>query len=747
MRQSKLYLHGLVIFGPSASLIGGSLEDLPVYKDCSFVNFFARAPAAQPSTKDTGTEARASSSLSLAVGLAMFARTPIKSPPRAAIMAILLCLTVTCSTPVSGCGTMAPYTDSQRLTGRTCMTDVSTKTVLEKFYVDMLLQQDPRPLRMLVKSWDTHRIHSMIAQIIISEVLGYPSIVHCTTEDGATAGSFKALSTDVREPAKVDLDMELWAASAINEYQASSGKYVNGGTTYQYARSGLFLRPSPEHYERMLTHGRVGSALLAEVIPYLPTLTQVRNMSFWCATGGADQHCDETPNRHCYDRPDECRVLLKQSNGLDKGIVEQMIANSSLPLIIVYTGSTWDFLAQWPNMSFLFYYWEPARVVGPGSNWIRVAFDDPIFCEGNVSFTVLPRLHACDFQEGSVHKGYSHRVRDLYTDVAYMMEHYQLSSQFAYELEAGIHERQLSVNASPFDTFDVACEWLRKHPSVWHRWLRDPLYRPGWKHVAPIATVVVVVLLALAWVLMPFYMPLPAPGGGHQWFQAAGSLKVHWLGLKLLVGAPMQQLTRLVRSLWHLCRLCRPTADGAPSQVQIISSAAARAPAAAQVSAASVRWQDKDEVAVEDEREEQEEAPSASPSKKKIFMVARSMVGRRAESEGTIPARGSSRASQRFSVRSRLAAIRNEYSRRSNKLHALKTASLQYQARDYPRSADVAVGFIQGFVRYSDYDRALLARMRVAESLADGIQFAQSQCVLHGMARGAARLRTMPALA
>ena len=237
-------------------------------------------------------------------------------------------------------------------------------------------------------------------------------------------------------------------------------------------------------------------------------------------------------------------------------------------------------------------------------------------------------------------------------------------------------------------------------------------------------------LLALAWVLMPFYMPLPAPGGGHQWFQAAGSLKDHWLGLKLLVGAPMQQLTRLIRSLWHLCRLCRPTTDGAPSQVQIISSAAARAPAAAQVSAASVRWQDKDEVAVEDEREEQEEAPSASPSKKKIFMVARSMVGRRAASEGTVPAPVPSRASQRFSMMnhlSPLAAIRNEYSRRSNKLHALKTASLQYQARDYPRSADVAVGFIQGFVRYSDYDRALLARMRVAESLADGIQFAQSQ--------------------
>ena len=57
------------------------------------------------------------------------------------------------------------------------------------------------------------------------------------------------------------------------------------------------------------------------------------------------------------DEDSDCRVLLKADNDADAGTVEDMIKNSSLPLIIVYTGGSSALdaaLAALPDQTFLF---------------------------------------------------------------------------------------------------------------------------------------------------------------------------------------------------------------------------------------------------------------------------------------------------------------------------------------------------------------------------------------------------------
>ena len=66
----------------------------------------------------------------------------------------------------------------------------------------------------------------------------------------------------------------------------------------------------------------------------------MRNLNVWCNVGHSGQHCLESPNRACLEEGADCRVLLKSDNTLDMHTVETMIANASLPLVIVYTGGS-----------------------------------------------------------------------------------------------------------------------------------------------------------------------------------------------------------------------------------------------------------------------------------------------------------------------------------------------------------------------------------------------------------------------
>ena len=329
-----------------------------------------------------------------------------------------------------GCGLAEVYPDSEIFAnpegGRCFGGGASQISPLDESYRQLLLANEGGGvMRMLVKEWDTHKLNTAIAYILIHEVIGYPKPRMCTTADGMTSGSFDLLSGSLASPAQVDIDMELWASSAYSEYLDSEGAYTNAGTTFSYGRSGLFLRPggSDEQRAKLLSHGRMYNNLVRDVLPTLPTLRMARSLTQWCNIGGSD-HCMELPNRACHELADkeDCRVVLKAWDSADKGIVEAIIQNASLPLVIVYTGAGFDYLKDDLDQSFLFYHWEPALIIAPHTNIMRIVFEDPVMCEPNETFVSLPPTRACDFRQGLVHKGYSRRLGRMYPEVAHFIQ-------------------------------------------------------------------------------------------------------------------------------------------------------------------------------------------------------------------------------------------------------------------------------------------------------------------------------------
>ena len=425
-----------------------------------------------------------------------------------------------------GCGLADVYADSAAFSGGTCFGDGASQiSPLDESYRQLLLANEGGGvMRMLVKEWDTHKLNSAIAYILIHEIIGYPKPQMCTTANGYTSGSFDLLSGTPGRPAEADIDMELWASSAYPEYLSNEGSYSNAGTTFSYGRSGLFLRPggSDEQRAKLLSHGRMYNNLERDVLPTLPTLRQARALTQWCNIGGSD-HCMEVPNRACHDLGESeelgsgsaheyCRVLIKASDSADKGIVEEIIQNASLPLVIVYTGSgpsvQGGYLKELSNQSFLFYHWEPALVISPDTDIMRIVFEDPVMCEPNETFVSLPPNKACDFRQGLVHKGYSTRLGRMYPEVAHFVQNYAVPTAEIWKLE---QRKSLEEGATHFG---LACEWLKDNEELWKGWMKNPEPSPQWKQVVPTLLIVIVGLLAAIWATLPM---LPARMGGGQW--------------------------------------------------------------------------------------------------------------------------------------------------------------------------------------------------------------------------------------
>ena len=191
-----------------------------------------------------------------------------------------------------------------------CLPNRTRTTLLMEFMSKVVHLRDTTPLRVLVKSWPSHRLNSAIIHILLTEVLGMSSVELRTTASHTTPTSFRMLSIGEGGSTQADLDMELWASSAWDEYQEAQASYVNAGATFDRARSGLFVRPSAVDRDLLLSRGRSYLNMEELLLPRLPTVSEALAAG-WCGTPG-DVNCLEMPNRACYERmggPNECKVL------------------------------------------------------------------------------------------------------------------------------------------------------------------------------------------------------------------------------------------------------------------------------------------------------------------------------------------------------------------------------------------------------------------------------------------------------
>ena len=333
---------------------------------------------------------------------------------------------------------------------------------------------------MLVKDWPSNMIVSNITYILIEEVLGYQDSLQI--EFGCcTRGSFRDLASE-----RAQISMEMWSSSDAQGFARYSPAYVHAGESFDYARSGLYFRPSPADAELLLAKGRFYGHFNETVLPLLPTPEQVMHL----CTPDLASHCIETPNRACLVPGSGCKALLKSTDSLDPGIVERMIANASLPLVIVYTGyveqlylygggaaassSAAALHASLANHTLLFYAWEPqASVVTPGSGLMRLNFDPPVACEDGMAATAYPLTgrKACDFAPGGAHKGLSQRIAQSFSDIEHLVTAFKLSAAEINAMETGNH-------SAARDWAGAACEWVRAHEASTVRRLTRRVHGP-----------------------------------------------------------------------------------------------------------------------------------------------------------------------------------------------------------------------------------------------------------------------------
>ena len=279
----------------------------------------------------------------------------------------------------------------------TCLESPRDTSLLQKL-LGLVRHGDSGTLTILAKGWSSHKLGAAIGRIIIEELLAHKVVI--SNEFPSTPGSYEAISKD-----HANVDFEMWSTSALTEYQAFSDQLHDAGPTFDFARSGLYVRPGDEPgiAETIASLGRSYSTFNSTLLPLLPTVTEAI-----ADCGVSQSHCVEMPNRICHFM--ECKALYKVTKEYDEGalsclhtlsttavngtpaakctfpvhllssrqpcralcalrplcaagIIEDMIRNASLPLAIVYTGWSYPQLfARNSSRTLLFYYW--VRVAG-----------------------------------------------------------------------------------------------------------------------------------------------------------------------------------------------------------------------------------------------------------------------------------------------------------------------------------------------------------------------------------------------
>ena len=378
-------------------------------------------------------------------------------------------------------------------------------------------------VRIAKKPWLSAEIIAEITKILAVEALGYhPQDVMFTLDRRATPGSYQDLDLGV-----ADVDMELWrsiapieAAKFINS--SRNNPLIEGGDVY-YARSGIFLRPSPSDAAMILDRGRFYSALNDTIIPLLPTAAELIAGGY-CDLGSTDD-CLALPNRRCASEP--CKALIKSFASYDADTVQEMIINASLPLVIFYSGgSERRIFDELSNRTLLFYHWEPDSLIPPGSSVVRLNFDDPSACRSNLVHADYPSRFSCDFDSGGIHKAMAGRIDRDFDEFAFMIRNFQIESN---ELLNLLIEGDANTSAT---AYSLACQWVQTNRATWRGtgpgtgWLVDSYDQ---HNTYQLWLSGITLGLVIAWLMYPCLQP--PPEAGNQWTALVGRSTEGHLGV------------------------------------------------------------------------------------------------------------------------------------------------------------------------------------------------------------------------
>lgn len=381
----------------------------------------------------------------------------------------------------------------------TCLPEymVLDRTTLA-FITFQLRKQNFGTLRMAQPRRDTQYVLSEIFRIIATDYLGYDVQ---TLESMSTADTYKAMAND-----ELDVDVELWRSEADAVYS----KYAKGmrspvvdagALSYApFARSGLYLRPSPADRELMLKWGRFYMGLESVVMPRLPEITSILDDCVGANRGTVSPSTEvckldtvntvrcllDTAASASFDeagsgtstetRSTPCKAIIKESRDLDAGVVERMVQQGNYPLSVVYAGvGGTERLLRESQETLLFHYWEPSTLISDGSSYVRVMFDPEQACtDPSLAQTYqgsqFPSMPVCDWPLGQPHKAYARRITELGgNDIATLVS--SLDMEVA-ELADLADRAQANGTNLTSGAANVACEWVIQNYDVWQQWLR-----------------------------------------------------------------------------------------------------------------------------------------------------------------------------------------------------------------------------------------------------------------------------------
>ncbi|KAJ3095355.1 hypothetical protein HDU97_007014 [Phlyctochytrium planicorne] len=328
--------------------------------------------------------------------------------------------------------------------------------------------QNKRPIVLEQAGWESARLATRILQIILTEIMGFKArVLYQEYQAGYALTSARLKAANV-----TDIAMEIWSdplpgwySHGAIGYQGRSGMYVPSRFVSQYPEFGYdfwrFLQ-NPHARSNFLKYGK-GPKIRNPDGSYLcdgkPGLCEKgRYVPKWFTEAESDNFVElwlPYPGWSTYrwQRMIDGLKLNATLNWLGENfdsIVTQYVNNASAPGVIFY------------NCRLMFPYDSSGDFAKHTAGKIEVRITDSDFVTtdpANVPLTV-------DEPQLMLQKGSSIPFVAEFPDVSKLLANYVI-------LDDSINA-MLKEMAGNIDYMDVGCNWMKKNPSLWTKWIPSP---------------------------------------------------------------------------------------------------------------------------------------------------------------------------------------------------------------------------------------------------------------------------------
>ena len=363
--------------------------------------------------------------------------------------------------------------------------------------------------------WQSHRITTRLAEILLREKLGYDVYVRGFEDD------FRAYANSAYERIRdgtVDMDFEMWPGSIPmgNESLQKAGTML--GDLGFTATSGWYI---PIASLRKVATGPLGDALWHQITTLVgsgaetqlgdytqfPTPASLCNavrqhpvgfgsydcgQSAWTLSSAECCNSVAAAAGSCAPGLASCAILSVSSPFVDVGRNEAALLGSGLRAQIQY-GAQDELIrrAEVEGIPLILHSWEPNPSIISEGRFLRLRLTEKQYCESSSdpddrkTYVVTKHPKACDFPLQKVEKRARDKLETAEGDAAHFGRSFSLSFSQMWELlsspddiGSGIASSDRNETSKDADDFERACNFLQSKaecvegPGCWRQWIQ-----------------------------------------------------------------------------------------------------------------------------------------------------------------------------------------------------------------------------------------------------------------------------------